>query len=191
MRHRRKTKYFSRKFNARKALLRGLIVSLVEHGRIMTTLGKAKELRRHAEKAVTLGKKGDLNARRLLLSRIPNQSTVDTILKDISPRMKSRDGGYTRIIKIGRRPGDTAEMAFIEFVDYDFKAATAAPVAAPAKKSAKKTESSEKKTAKVSTVIAKAKRLTLLSLRPRERTSERLKTLLELLIAPDFRVNAS
>lgn len=133
MRHRRKTKYFSRKFNARKALLRGLIVSLVEHGRIRTTVEKAKELRRHAEKAVTLGKKGDLGARRLLLSRIPNQDTVERIIGDISPRMKTREGGYTRIIKIGRRPGDTAEMAFIEFVDYDYKSAAPKKAATPAK----------------------------------------------------------
>jgi large subunit ribosomal protein L17 len=121
--HRRATKYFSRKFNARKALFRGLIVSLVEHGRIKTTVEKAKEIRRHVEKAVTLGKKDTLASRRLLLSRIPNQQTVSTIIGDISKRFASRPGGYTRIIKIGRRPGDTAEMAFLEFVDYDFSGA--------------------------------------------------------------------
>lgn len=134
--HRRSTKYFSRKFNARKALLRGLMVSLVEHERIATTVEKAKELRRHIEKAITLGKKSDLTARRLLLSRISNEQTVDKILGDISPRFKARPGGYTRIIKIGRRPGDTAEMAFIEFVDYDFEKKTAAP--APTEKKAAK-----------------------------------------------------
>src|SRR4051794_10568266 len=103
--HRRATKYFSRKFNARKSLLRGLIVSLVEHGRIKTTIVKAKELRRHVEKAITLGKKGDLATRRLLMSRVPNEKTVDTILTDLSKRFSERRGGYTRIIKIGRRPG--------------------------------------------------------------------------------------
>jgi large subunit ribosomal protein L17 len=124
MHHRRRTKYFGRKFNARKALWRGLVSSLVEHGRIKTTVEKAKELRRHVEKAITLGKKSDgLATRRLLLSRYPNEETVETLLSDIAPRMKTRPGGYTRIIKIGRRPGDTAEMAFIEFVDYDFKTA--------------------------------------------------------------------
>jgi large subunit ribosomal protein L17 len=125
--HRRSTKYFSRKFNARKALLRGLMVSLVEHERIATTVVKAKELRRHIERAITLGKKDDLTARRLLLSRISNETAVDKIVKDLSPRFKDRAGGYTRIIKIGRRPGDTAEMAFIEFVDYDFEKKVAAP----------------------------------------------------------------
>lgn len=162
MRHRRKTKYFSRKFNARKALLRGLIVSLVEHGRIRTTVDKAKELKRHAEKAVTLGKKGDLAARRLLLSRLPNHSAVDKIMTDISPRMKTREGGYTRIIKLDRRPGDQAEMAFIEFVDYDFKT-SAKTATAPAKgkesaeaKKAKKDVSQAKKATKV--LVAKQKK---------------------------------
>lgn len=121
MAHKRRTKYFSRKFTARKALFRGLIVSLVEHGRIKTTVDKAKEIRRHVEKAITLGKKGDLATRRLLTSRIANEGTVDTILTDISKRMMDRPGGYTRIIKIGRRPGDTAEMAFLEFVDYNWE----------------------------------------------------------------------
>jgi len=157
MRHRRKTKYFSRKFNARKALLRGLIVSLVEHGRICTTVDKAKELRRHAEKAVTLGKKGDLGARRLLLSRLPHVDTVSKIMTDISPRFATREGGYTRIIKIGRRPGDTAEMAFIEFVDYDYKTAVPAKKTAPVKG---KADAGAKKAQKEATKVArKAKAL--------------------------------
>lgn len=122
--HRRATKYFSRKFNARKALFRGLIVSLVEHGRIKTTVIKAKEIRRHVEKAITLGKKDDLATRRLLMSRIPNETTVNSIMTDISKRFLTRPGGYTRVIKVGRRPGDTAEMAFLEFVDYDWKSAS-------------------------------------------------------------------
>lgn len=121
MAHNRKTKYFSRKFNARKAMFRGLMSSLVEHERISTTVAKAKELRRHIERAITVGKKGDLATTRLLLSRIPNQNTVSKIVTDLSKRFAQRPGGYTRIIKIGRRPGDTAEMAFIEFVDYDWK----------------------------------------------------------------------
>jgi large subunit ribosomal protein L17 len=125
MRHRRRVKHFSRKSGPRKALLRGLVINLVEHGRISTTVEKAKELRRHIEKAVTLGKKNDLATRRLLLSRIPHEATVSSILDNISPRFLSRPGGYTRVIKIGRRPGDTAEMAFIEFVDFDFSKASA------------------------------------------------------------------
>lgn len=146
MAHRRSTKYFGRKFNAKKALLRGLIVSLVEHGRIKTTVVKAKELRRHVEKAITLGKKDDLSSRRLLLSRIPNQNTVETIMGDISKRFATRPGGYTRIIKIGRRPGDKSEMAFIEFVDYDWEKSASTKSDA---KSAKAEKSGKKETAKV------------------------------------------
>lgn len=122
MRHRRKTKYFSRKSNPRKALIRGLVTSLVEHGRIKTTLAKAKELRRHVERAITAGKKESLHTRRVLLSKYPNQGAVDTILKDLAPRFKDRAGGYTRILKLTSRPGDAAPQAFIEFVDYDAQA---------------------------------------------------------------------
>jgi large subunit ribosomal protein L17 len=123
MRHRARVSTFGRKTGPRRALLRGLVTSLVEHGRIKTTLAKAKELRRHVEKAVTLGKKQDLHAYRLLLSRYPNEATVSTIVRDLAPRFKDRSGGYTRILKLGARPGDNAEMAFIEFVDYAPKAA--------------------------------------------------------------------
>ena len=150
--HRRATKYFSRKFNARKALLRGLIVSLVEHGRIKTTVDKAKELRRHVEKAITVGKKGDLATRRLLMSRVPNEATVNTIVTDLSKRFADRPGGYTRIIKIGRRPGDTAEMAFIEFVDYDFEKAAGATTE---KKKAGKETKADKEAAKEKTKAAR------------------------------------
>lgn len=160
--HRRRSKHFSRKTTAWKALFRGLIISMVEHGRIATTVEKAKELRRHVEKAITLGKKNDLATRRLLLSRIPNKQTVDTILSDIAPRFKNRNGGYTRIIKIGRRPGDTAEMAFIEFVDYDWKKAgatddtTEKAVATDKSKTEKKAKTTAAKS-KTKAVIAKKK----------------------------------
>jgi large subunit ribosomal protein L17 len=120
-RHRRKTKYFSRGSNPRKALIRGLVTALVENGRIKTTVAKAKELRRHVERAITLGKKGDLNTRRILMSRYPNKNVVETIIRDLSPRFKDRAGGYTRVLKLGSRPGDAAPQAFIEFVDYDAK----------------------------------------------------------------------
>jgi large subunit ribosomal protein L17 len=120
--HRRSTQYFGRAYGPRKALLRGLMTSLVEHGRITTTVAKAKEVRRHIEKAITVGKKGDTATRRLLMSRLPNVEIVNKIVDDLSKRFAARPGGYTRVIKIGRRPGDTAEMAFLEFVDYDYEA---------------------------------------------------------------------
>jgi large subunit ribosomal protein L17 len=146
--HRRATKYFSRKFNARKALFRGLIVSLVEHGRIKTTIVKAKEIRRHVEKAITVGKKDNLATRRLLLSRIPNETTVNTIMTDLSKRFAERPGGYTRIIKIGRRPGDTAEMAFLEFVDFDWQSKTPATAEKKAGKETKADKDAAKEKAK-------------------------------------------
>jgi large subunit ribosomal protein L17 len=119
MRHRAQVKHFSRSPNARKALIRGLVTSLVEHERIKTTLPKAKELRRHVERAITAGRKGDLATTRTLLAKFPNRDTVQKIISDLSVRFKDRPGGYTRILKLGNRPGDGAPMAFIEFVDYD------------------------------------------------------------------------
>ena len=147
MRHRARVSTFGRKTGPRKALLRGLVTSLVEHGRIKTTLAKAKELRRHAEKAVTLGKKQSLHAQRLLLSRYPNEKVVNTIMKDLAPRFKERAGGYTRILKLGARPGDNAEMAFIEWVDYAPKAVaeTDLKAAAKAKKANTRTAEAKKK----------------------------------------------
>lgn len=151
MRHKAATAHLGRSTDARRALLRGLVSSLVEHGRIKTTVAKAKELRRHVERAVTLGKKGDLNTRRILLSRYPNKDTVQAIMTDLAPRFKSRPGGYTRIIKLGNRPGDMAEMAFIEWVDYELPATgeekKASAKKAPAKK-AKTAKPAKKKAAK-------------------------------------------
>lgn len=121
MRHRRKTAYFGRRTNQRQALIRGLVVNLVRDGRIKTTLAKAKELRRHVERAITVGKAGTVHARRLLLARYPNQDAVDTIVTDLSVRFKDRPGGYTRVLKLNNRMGDAAPQAFIEFVDFDAK----------------------------------------------------------------------
>lgn len=124
MRHRSKRHNFHRRPGPLKALIRGLVYSLVEHGRIKTTVERAKEIRRHVEKAVTIGKAGDLNARRLLLSRYPNDGVVEKLTTDLNKRFAKRAGGYTRIIRIGARPGDQADMAFLEFVDYEPAKAT-------------------------------------------------------------------
>lgn len=137
MRHRAQVAHFGRDTDARRSLIRGLVYSLVEHGRIETTVAKAKELRRHAERAVTMAKKADLNTRRILLSRFPNEETVRALISEIAPRFKTRPGGYTRIIKTGVRPGDKAEMALIEWVDYELPKKTTeegAKAAAPKKK---------------------------------------------------------
>ena len=121
MRHRNKNNSrFNLKSGPRKALLKGLLNSLVEKERIKTTLPKAKTIRPMIEKAVTLGRRGDLSAQRLLLSRFSNKKNVVKIIKDLSVRFKERSGGYTRIVKLGFRPGDQASKALIEFVDYKF-----------------------------------------------------------------------
>ena len=119
MRHRLQSKRFSRSPEARKALIRGLVCSLVEHERIRTTLCKAKELRRHVERAVTMGRRGGVHATRHLVSRYSDKDTVFKIVHNLSLRFKDRQGGYTRILKLGPRVGDGAPMAFIEFVDFD------------------------------------------------------------------------
>jgi large subunit ribosomal protein L17 len=121
----------------------------VEHGRIKTTLAKAKELRRHVEKAVTLGKDQTLHSQRLLLSRYPNEKIVSIIMKDLAPRFKDRKGGYTRILKIGARPGDNAEMAYIQFVDYQ----------APEKTEVTMKDAAKAKKAVAKAVVAKKKRV--------------------------------
>ncbi len=147
--HRRLVKHFGRKFKARKALLRGLMKSLVEHGRIKTTLLKAKETRRQIEKAITLGKKANLNATRVLSARLADSDAALALVKDIAPRFKERPGGYTRIIKIGARPGDKAEMAFLEFVDYDWKSKETASSATKTAAKGKKADKAETNAAKV------------------------------------------
>lgn len=173
--HRRRIKTFSRKSGPRKALLRGIMSSLVEHGRITTTVDRAKEVRRHIEKAITLGKKGDLATRRLLLSRIPNQDVVNTIVTDLSVRFKTRPGGYTRIIKIGRRPGDTAEMAFLEFVDYDFETKSAAKTAkeTAAKADEKGTKKTAAKAKKASAKLVAAKKKSVKKIQKKDRSGAR------------------
>ena len=120
MRHnKQKRPSFGRQNGPRKALIRGLVYSLVEHERIKTTLSKAKYTRPLIEKAITMGKRGDVHSRRLLFSRYPNKKTVDKIMEVLSPRFHAYPGGYTRIIKLGFRAGDQAPLAYIEFVDYN------------------------------------------------------------------------
>jgi large subunit ribosomal protein L17 len=118
MRHMSKRKNFHRRPGPRLALIRGYVYSLVEFGRIKTTVVRAKEVRRHVEKAITLAKKDSLHARRLLLSRYPNDKVVSILADDLQKRFAKRDGGYTRIVKVGARGGDRSDMAFLEFVDY-------------------------------------------------------------------------
>lgn len=169
--HRKRNRHFNRTAKPRRALLRGLMTSLVEHGRIKTTVEKAKEVRRHIEKLVTLGKKGNVAAHRVILSRIANKDAASAIVKDISPRFSTRPGGYTRIIKIGRRPGDQAEMAFLEFVDYDYAVTTGAEK--PAKESKAQDKKATSKTKKVVASAAAAKKKKTAKAQKKARTAAR------------------
>jgi large subunit ribosomal protein L17 len=119
MRHRVAGRQFGRNTNQRKALLRGLAVSLFQHAKIETTVAKAKETKKFAERIITLAKKGDLHSRRLALSYIPNRNTITKLFNVIAPKLSGRDSGYLRILKTRLREGDRSSMAILEFVDYD------------------------------------------------------------------------
>ncbi len=143
-----KTVKLQRDASHRKALLANLVCSLIEHRRIRTTLAKAKALRPLAEKMVTLGKRGDLHARRLAVAALGQKDAVKKLFEEIAVASKDRNGGYTRITKLGQRGSDSAPMAFIEWVDAFVPASVAAPAVeetpaaaeeAPEAKSAKKT----------------------------------------------------
>src|SRR6202008_514951 len=117
MRHQKKTIKLGRTAEHRKALLANQVCSLIEHERIKTTLAKAKAVRPLAEKMVTLGKKGSLHARRTALAVLRQKGAVKKLFEDIAPRSATRNGGYTRIVKLGARKSDAAPVAFIEWVD--------------------------------------------------------------------------
>ena len=138
MRHKVHTFKIGRSGAHRKAMLANMVSSLIEHGQIKTTITKAKEARRFADKMVTLGKKGDLHRRRLAISKLRDKDAVKKLFDEIAPQYAQRNGGYTRIIKLGRRVGDAAEMCILQFVESDDVAAKSKK---PAK--AKKTEKAE------------------------------------------------
>src|SRR5215813_9071212 len=119
MRHARTGKKLGRDSAHRKALYANLTCSLLEHGRIRTTAAKAKAVKPFAEQMITLGKRGDLHARRLALAELRSQDVVHQLFADVAPRFADRPGGYTRIVKIGPRYGDAAEMVYLELVDYE------------------------------------------------------------------------
>ena len=115
MRHQKTGRKLGRTSSHRLATMRNMVSSLIEHGRIKTTDIKAKELRIVADKMVTLGKKGDLHARRRAMRTLRGKTIAKKLFDEIAPRFADVNGGYTRIIKFGRRPGDNALMSFIEF----------------------------------------------------------------------------
>ncbi len=117
MRNRKKTVKLGRDTAHRRSLLANLTCSLIQHGKIRTTLGKAKALRPVAEKMVTLGKRGDLHARRQAVAFLRHKDIVKTLFEDVAPAAADRQGGYCRITKLGARQSDSAPMALIEWVD--------------------------------------------------------------------------
>ena len=117
MRNRKKTVKLGRSSAHRRSLLANLTCSLIQHGKIRTTLGKAKALRPVAEKMVTLGKRGDLHARRQAIAFLRQKDVVKTLFSDVATAAKDRQGGYCRIVKLGARVSDSAPMALIEWVD--------------------------------------------------------------------------
>ena len=119
MRHHRAGKKLGRDSAHRKALYANLACALVEHGRIKTTVTKAKAVKPFAEQMITLGKRGDLAARRQAISELRSQDAVHKLFAEVAPRFAERPGGYTRIVKIGPRQGDAAEMAYLELVDFE------------------------------------------------------------------------
>ena len=122
MRHGFRGRRFNRSAEHRKAMFANLAVSLIEHEQIVTTLEKAKDLRPIVEKLVTLGKRGDLHARRQVIAQIGNEGVVKRLFDTLAPRYATRNGGYLRIMKAGFRFGDNAPLAVIEFVDRDVEA---------------------------------------------------------------------
>ena len=118
MRHHRKGKKLGRDSAHRKALYSNLAGALIEHGRIKTTLAKAKAVRPIAEQMITLGRRGDLHARRQALAYLHSNDVVTMLFSEVAPRFADRPGGYSRIVKLGPRWGDSAEMVYLEFVDY-------------------------------------------------------------------------
>jgi len=126
MRHARGYRRLNRTHEHRKALFANMAGSLIEHEQIKTTLPKAKELKRVADKLVTLGKRGDLHARRQAAARLKQDAHVAKLFDVLGPRYKDRQGGYVRVLKAGFRYGDMAPMAIVEFVDRDVDAKGAA-----------------------------------------------------------------
>jgi large subunit ribosomal protein L17 len=127
MRHQRSGKKLGRDSAHRRALYANLAGALIEHGRIQTTEAKAKAVKPLAERMITLGRRGDLAARRQAIAYLRSKDVVHKLFSDVAPRFADRSGGYARIVKLGPRQGDAAEMVYLELVDYEPPRAVAAP----------------------------------------------------------------
>jgi large subunit ribosomal protein L17 len=144
MRHRNANRKLSRNSSHRRSLLRNLVTDLLDHGRLMTTLPKAKEVRPLAEKMITLGKRDNLHARRQLQSFLLRDSVAKKVFESIAPRFSDRNGGYSRIIKLGNRKGDGADLAIIELLGSELEVKKAERAEKAKEKEAKKKGKAEK-----------------------------------------------
>src|SRR5215469_18143490 len=147
MRHLKRTAKLGRTSEHRNAMLANLVCSLIEHKRVTTTLAKAKAARSVAEKMVTLGKKGTVHHRRLAVARLHQEDAARILFKEIAPAFKDRNGGYTRIIKMNQRNGDSAQRAILEWVS-ETLATAPAETQAPASSETKPTETKSEDKAK-------------------------------------------
>jgi large subunit ribosomal protein L17 len=138
MRHQNANRKLSRNTSHRRALLRNLVTSFLEHGRLMTTLPKAKEIRPLAEKMITLGKRDSLHARRQVQAYLLSDTTAKKVFDTVAPKFADRKGGYSRIIKLGNRKGDGADLAIIELLGSELSVKKAERVAKAEEKESKK-----------------------------------------------------
>ncbi|TNF46907.1 50S ribosomal protein L17 [bacterium] len=171
MRHQKSGKKLGRTPAHRKALFRNMVTSLLKHERIVTTEVKAKEVGRLTEKMITLGKRGDLHARRQTIAFIKSNEVIKRLFSEYSERYKARDGGYTRVIKLEPRSGDNAPMAIVELVDrpvQEKKAESKDKTEKAAKKSEKAAAPKKKTAAKETKAPAKAKKETKEAAKPKK-----------------------
>ena len=145
MRHLKRTAKLGRTSEHRNAMLANLVCSLITHRRVTTTLAKAKAARSVAEKMVTLGKKGTVHHRRLAAARLHQEDAARILFKEIAPAFKDRNGGYTRIVKMNQRNGDSAQRAILEWVDEILPPASAAPETPAAESKPGETKPAEEK----------------------------------------------
>jgi large subunit ribosomal protein L17 len=155
MRHNVKGRKLNRTASHRKSLMSNLAGQLFEHKQIITTLAKAKEARKYAEKMITIGKKGDLNSLRQALKHLKHKNVVFTLFNEIAPNYKKRNGGYTRVLKLGTRKGDAAETAVLQLVEFDDATEAPAKMKPVVSEEKKPAEKKEKKPAKVKKTAVK------------------------------------
>jgi large subunit ribosomal protein L17 len=157
MRHGNKVNHLGRKSAHRKAMLSNMANSLIEHKRITTTIAKAKALRGYVEPLITKSKEDSTHSRRTVFSYLKNKDAVSTLFRDVAPKVATRNGGYTRIIRLGFRLGDNAEMCMIELVDFnELMLADKAPKKATTRRSRKPASAKATSEAPAEEVVAEA-----------------------------------